>query len=72
MKRIALVIAALTLVTACQTQQQKADQLAAICSDPANREPDPDSIYYAECLDVVPRSNNQLEQDWYQTAPEGN
>lgn len=70
MKRIILAAAAIALLGGCQTPQQAAE-LASICADPRNREPDPDSIYYAECAAVVPRSNQQLEQDWFSTAPTG-
>lgn len=65
-------LAALALIAASPVMPAAADsrdaELQRICSDPENREPG--SFFYAECQSVDPRSQKQLEKDWYEFTPE--
>jgi hypothetical protein len=53
----------------CQSTQSRNDQLATICADPANRQPQ--SFYWGECQSLYPSSNEQLQQDYRLGAPGG-
>jgi hypothetical protein len=54
----------------CQTTQSRQSELAAICANPANRQPK--SFYFSECQALYPSSARELEKDYAQGAPSGN
>jgi len=54
----------------CQSSQSRQAQLAAICADPANREPKTD--YYAECQALYPSPSQDLQKNYQLGAPAGN
>ncbi len=55
------------ILAACQTSQSRQAQLAAICADPANRQPN--TFYWAECQSLYPSSDRQLQKDYALGAP---
>jgi hypothetical protein len=56
-------------LSACQTPQSRADQLATICADPANRQPN--TLYFSECQSLYPSTNRQLQKDYRLNAVTG-
>jgi hypothetical protein len=61
-------IACLAL-SGCQTSQARKDQLATICADPNNRQPN--TFYYDECQTLYPSTTQQRQRDYGQNAPVG-
>jgi len=57
------------ILAACQTSQSRQAQLAAICSDPVNRQPN--TFYWAECQSLYPSTDRQLQKDYALGAPTG-
>lgn len=53
----------------CQTSQERQAQLATICADPANRQPQ--SFYFSECQALYPSSDKALQKDYRLGAPGG-
>ncbi|CAH1676573.1 conserved exported hypothetical protein [Hyphomicrobiales bacterium] len=58
-----------SILTACQTSQARSAQLAKICADPANRQPE--SFYFAECQALDPSSDKSLQRYYVLGAPTG-
>lgn len=58
------------ILAGCQTSQQRQAQLAAICADPANRQPQ--TFYFSECQTLYPSSDSALQKDYMLGAPVGN
>lgn len=56
-------------LTACQTPQSRQAQLATICADPFNRQPN--SFYWAECQSLYPSTDQQLQSDYRLGTPTG-
>lgn len=56
-------------LAACQTPQARQAQLASICADPANRQPN--TFYFSECQSLYPSTNRQLQRDYLRGAPAG-
>lgn len=72
MKTLCLLCLALLsapLLAGCQSSQSRQAQLAAICADPANRQPK--TFYYSECQTLYPSSDQALQKDYLQGAPAG-
>jgi hypothetical protein len=57
------------ILAACQTSQSRQQQLAAICADPVNRQPN--TFYWAECQSLYPSTGRQLQRDYTLGAPTG-
>jgi hypothetical protein len=57
------------ILAGCQTSQSRQEQLAAICADPANRQPN--TLYWAECQSLYPSTSRQLQKDYALGAPTG-
>jgi hypothetical protein len=57
------------ILAACQTSQSRQAQLATICADPVNRQPN--SFYWAECQSLYPSTDRQLQKDYALGAPTG-
>lgn len=57
------------ILAGCQTPQSRQAQLAAICADPANRQPN--TAYFSECQTLYPSSNRALQKDYLLGAPTG-
>lgn len=57
------------ILAGCQTSQSRQEQLAAICADPANRQPN--TFYWAECQSLYPSTSRQLQKDYALGAPTG-
>lgn len=64
-----LLVAGLVLA-GCQTPQSRQAQLAAICADPANRQPG--AFAFNECQTLYPSSDRALQKDYVLGAPSGN
>ncbi|MGO4405221.1 hypothetical protein AB4Z10_13285 [Bosea sp. RAF48] len=58
------------ILAGCQTSQSRQAQLAAICADPANRQPQ--SFYWSECQTLYPSSDRALQKDYQLGAAVGN
>ncbi|WP_156412432.1 hypothetical protein [Bosea sp. Root483D1] len=56
-------------LSACQTPQARQAQLATICADPANRQPN--TFYWSECQSLYPSTDRQLQKDYALGAPTG-
>lgn len=54
----------------CQTSQSRQAQLAAICADPANRQPK--TFYWSECQTLYPSSDQALQKDYLLGSAVGN
>ncbi len=67
--RVLLPLVLGAVLAGCQTSQARNDQLAAICADPANRQPQ--SFYWGECQSLYPSTNQQLQQNYLLGAPTG-
>ena len=57
------------ILAACQTSQSRQAQLATICADPVNRQPN--TFYWAECQSLYPSTDRQLQKDYALGAPTG-
>jgi hypothetical protein len=57
------------ILAACQTSQSRQAQLATICAEPVNRQPN--SFYWAECQSLYPSTDRQLQKDYALGAPTG-
>lgn len=58
-----------SILGGCQTPQTRQEQLAAICADPANREPK--TAYFSECQTLFPSSKQDLQRNYRLGAPTG-
>ncbi len=56
-------------LSACQTPQARQAQLATICADPANRQPN--TFYWSECQSLYPSSDRQLQKNYALGAATG-
>lgn len=70
LKYLGLLLVAGTALAGCQTSQSRQEQLAAICADPANRQPK--TFYFSECQTLYPSSAQQLQQNYRYGAAVGN
>lgn len=57
------------ILSACQTPQSRQAELARICANPVNRQPN--NLYFAECQSLYPSTSRQLQKDYVQGAPTG-
>lgn len=57
------------ILAACQASQSRQEQLATICADPANRQPN--TFYWTECQSLYPSTSRQLQKDYALGAPTG-
>lgn len=64
-----LVMSICLALAACQTPQSRQAELATICANPFNR--DPQSFYWAECQSISPSTDRQLQRDYVLGAPTG-
>lgn len=62
MKRLAILLLVPVALCGCQSSQKSKEELAAICANPANRQPG--QQYFEECQALYPASTKQL-QKWY-------
>lgn len=56
-------------LSACQTPQARQAELAQICANPVNRQPN--NLYFAECQSLYPSTSRQLQKDYVLGAPTG-
>lgn len=56
-------------LSGCQTSQSRKDQLANICADPNNRQPN--TFYYNECQTLYPSTSQQQQRNYKLNAPVG-
>lgn len=66
---LCLALLAAPVLAGCQTSQSRKEQLAAICADPANRQPK--TFYFSECQTLYPSSDQALQKDYLLGAPAG-
>lgn len=66
---LCLLLAAGFILAGCQSSQSRQAQLAAICADPANRQPQ--TLYYSECQALYPSSDRTLQKNYALGAPVG-
>lgn len=64
-----LLLIASSALAGCQTSQSNQSQLAAICADPANRQPK--TAYFSECQALYPSSDRALQKNYRLGAPTG-
>jgi hypothetical protein len=62
MKRLVMLLLVSLVVCGCQSSQKSKEELAAICANPAIRQPG--QQYFEECQALYPASTKQL-QKWY-------
>lgn len=53
----------------CQTSQSRQEQLAAICANPVNRQPQ--NFYFSECQALYASSDKALQKDYQFGSPAG-
>ncbi len=58
------------ILAGCQSSQSRQAQLAAICADPANRQPK--TFYWSECQTLYPSSDQALQKDYLLGSAVGN
>lgn len=66
---IGLAFLASTIFSGCQTSQSRQAELAAICANPINRQPQ--NFYFDECQTLYPSSDRELQKDYQLGAPAG-
>ncbi len=54
----------------CQTSQSRQAELAQICANPVNRQPQ--NFYYSECQALYPSTSRQFQRNYRLGAPTGN
>ena len=57
------------VLSGCQTSQSRQQELAAICANPVNRQPQ--NFYFDECQALYPSSDRALQKDYRLGAPAG-
>ncbi|KUL94962.1 hypothetical protein DK26_12835 [Bosea sp. WAO] len=57
------------VLSGCQTSQSRQAELAAICANPVNRQPQ--NFYFDECQALYPSSDQALQKDYQLGAPAG-
>lgn len=57
------------IFSGCQTSQSRQEELAAICANPINRQPQ--NFYFDECQTLYPSSSRELQKDYQLGAPAG-
>jgi hypothetical protein len=67
---VCLLLVAGPVLAGCQTSQARQAQLATICADPANRQPQ--TLYWSECQTLYPSSDQALQKDYLLGAAVGN
>lgn len=67
---ICVLLVAAPGLAGCQASQSRQAQLAAICADPANRQPK--TFYFSECQTLYPSSDQALQKDYVLGAAVGN
>jgi hypothetical protein len=62
MNRLVVLFLIPVALCGCQSSQKSKEELAAICADPANRQPG--QYFFEQCQALYPASTKQLQQ-WY-------
>ncbi|MDU0341791.1 MULTISPECIES: hypothetical protein [Bosea] len=68
-RMIGLVFLTGIVLSGCQTSQSRQEELAAICANPVNRQPQ--NFYFDECQALYPSSDRALQKDYRLGAPAG-
>lgn len=68
-RMIGLVFLTGIVLSGCQTSQSRQEELAAICANPVNRQPQ--NFYFDECQALYPSSDQALQKDYRLGAPAG-
>lgn len=68
-RSIGSVLLAGIILSGCQTSQSRKEELAAICANPVNRQPQ--NFYFDECQALYPSSDQALQKDYRLGAPAG-